>query len=83
MNPKINKLLTDLNEQLNFINLEIDNEIKRCENAIEISIKAKDNLRQLILKNNFKSEDEEIYFFKEVKPQFTSKIIFHNTIFNI
>lgn len=83
MNPKVNKLLIDLNEQLNFINLEIDNEIKRCEKAIVISIKAKENLRQLITKTNFKSEDEEIYFFKEVKPQFTSKIVYYNTIFNI
>lgn len=83
MNPKINQLLSGLNEQLNFIDLEIDNEIKRCEKAIEISIKSKENLRVLIQKLNFKSEEEEIQFFKEIKPQFTSKIIYYNTIFNI
>ena len=83
MNPKILKLLTDLNEQLNFIDLEIDNEIKRCEKAIEIILNAKENLRVVVLKNQFKSQDEEILFFKEIKPQFTSKIIYYNTILKI
>ena len=83
MNNKINILLSNLNEQLNFIDLEIDNEIKRCEKAIEISIKSQEKLKVLIQKSIFKSEEEEIQFFKEIKPQFTSKIIFYNTIFNI
>ena len=83
MNPKIIKLLADLNEQLNFIDLEIDNEIIRCEKAIEISIKAKDNLKLLIQKNDFKSQEEEIQFFKEIKPQFLSKFIYYNAIYKI
>jgi hypothetical protein len=83
LNPKINLLLSDLNEQLNFIDLEIDNPIKKCEKAIDISIKSKERLRALIQKTNFKSDEEEIQFFKEIKPQFTSKIIYYNTIFNI
>ena len=82
MNPKITKLLTELNEQLNFIDLKIDNEIKKSEKAIEISIKAKDNLKALILKTNFKTQEEEIQFFKEIKPQFLSKFIYYNAIYN-
>ncbi|MBP4139189.1 RteC domain-containing protein [Flavobacterium geliluteum] len=83
MNFKINLLLSHLNEQLNFIDLEIDNPIKKCEKAIEISINSKEKLRVLIQKTNFKSDEEEIQFFKEIKPQFTSKVIYYNTIFNI
>ena len=83
MNFKIILLLANLNEQLNFIDLEIDNEIKRCEKAIDITLKAKENLRSLILKSQFKSQDEEIQFFKEIKPQLTSKIIYYNTILKI
>ena len=67
MNSKVNLLLSNLNEQLNFIDLEIDNPIKKCEKAIEISIKSKENLKVLIQKSNFKSEEEEIQFFKEIK----------------
>ena len=83
MSSKINVLLADLNEQLNFIDLEIDNEIKRCEKAIEISVKAKENLRAIVQKTNFKTQEEEIQFFKETKPQFTSKVIYYNSIFKI
>ena len=83
MNQKIINLQTDLNEQLNFIDLEIDNEIKRCEKAIEITLKAKENLKNVVIKSQFKSQDEEIYFCKEIKPQFTSKIIYYNSILKI
>jgi hypothetical protein len=83
VNPKINLLLSDLNEQLNFIDLEIDNPIKKCEKAIEISIKAFDSLKKLMLKLSFKSNEEEIIFFKEIKPQFLSKFIYYNAIYKI
>lgn len=83
LNQKISKLLSDLNEQLNFIDLEIDNPIKKSEKAIDVSIKSKEKLKVLIHKTVFKSDEEEIHFFKEIKPQFTSKIIYYNAIFNI
>lgn len=34
VNPKISQLLSELYEQLNFIDLEIDDLIKKCEKAI-------------------------------------------------
>jgi hypothetical protein len=83
LNSKITHLLLELNEQLNFIDLEIDNPIKKSEKAIELSVKSKDKLKALVQKTNFKSEEEEIQFFKEIKPQFTSKVIYYNSIFNI
>lgn len=83
MNTRINSLLTDLNEQLNFINLEIDNQSIRCESAIDIILKTIQILKALINKNSFKSEAEEIQFFKEIKPQFTSKLIYYNVLFKI
>ena len=83
MNQKINSILEKLNEQLNFIDLEIDDEIKRCEKAIEITLKAKENLKKIVLKNQFKSQNEEIHFFKDLKPQFTSKLIYYNMIYKI
>lgn len=83
MSPKINKLITDLNEQLNFINLEIDDVIKRSEKAIEIIVNALNNLKKLIVKYNFKSQNEEIHFFKEIKPLLFSKLIYNTCILNI
>jgi hypothetical protein len=76
-------LLNKLNEQLNFIDLEIDDQIKKCEQAIKIILKSINELKKVATKNNFKSQSEEILFFKEVKPQFTSKLIFFNRVYKI
>ncbi len=83
MNQKVNLLFSNLNEQLNFIDLEIDNQIKKCENAIDIILKSIINVKKIVAKNNFKTETEEILFFKELKPLFTSKLIYYNMIYKI
>ena len=73
MNQKYNILLNNLNEHLNFIDLEIEDQIKKCEQAINTILKSINELKKAVKKNNFKTESEEIHFFKEIKPQFTSK----------
>ncbi len=83
MNPKYNILLNQLNEQLNFIDLEIDDQIKKCEQAITIILESINELKKATIKSNFKSQNEEIQFFKDIKPKFTSKLIYYNTIFKI
>ncbi len=77
------KKLNSLNEQLNFINLEIDDPIEQCEKAIEIIVLTVENLKTQISIKKFKSQEEEIKFFKEIKPQFTSKLIYYNKIYKI
>lgn len=83
MNPKINLLLTNLNEQLNFLDLEYTDAIKHSEKAIEMIVKALENLKVIIIKNKFRTQTEEIIFFKEVKPQVFSKLIFHTKVLKI
>lgn len=83
MNRKIPKLLSNLNDQLSFIDLEIDNESTRCERAIEVILKTIEVVKTITSKTKFKTDAEEIKFFKEIKPQFTSKLIYYNTIFKI
>ncbi|WP_207788156.1 RteC domain-containing protein [Flavobacterium lotistagni] len=76
-------MLTELNDQLSFIDIEIDNLLIRCESAIDIILKTINNLKSIVSKQSFKTETEEIQFFKEIKPQFTSKLIYYNVIFKI
>jgi hypothetical protein len=83
LNLKINTLLSDLNEQLNFIDIEIDDTINRCEKAIEIIIVSIQKLKILFLKEKFKNQEQEIDFFKNIKPKFTSKFIYYNIIYKI
>ncbi|WP_396159397.1 RteC domain-containing protein [Flavobacterium sp.] len=83
MTFKIATLLNHLNEQLNFIDLEIDDQINKCEQAISIILKSINELKKIVTKTNFKTEAEEIQFFKEIKPQFTSKLVFYNRVYKI
>ena len=80
---EINNLLTDLNEQLNFTDLEIDDPIVRSESAINMIIISIQKLKLIFEKKKIKSIEEEIYFFKCLKPKFTSKLIYYNAIFKI
>lgn len=83
MFQKINDKYLALNEQINFIELEIDETILRCEKSIELIITAIEDVKNLVLKYNFKTEQEEINFFKITKPQFTSKLIYYNSVYRI
>lgn len=80
---KINVLLSDLNEQLNFTDLEIDDPIHRSESAINIIINSIEKLRAIFEKEKNVSQEIEIDFFKNVKPKFTSKLIYYNAIYKI
>lgn len=83
MYSKTNQLLKDLDEQLNFINLEIDDTMIRCEKAIKIIIESIDKLKVIFLNENCKSQEQEIEFFKNIKTKFTSKLIYYNIIYKI
>lgn len=83
MESKITILLTKLVEQLNFIELEVDNVVFRSEESVRLTVKSIEKIKSIIQKYAFKSDQEEILFFKEIKPQFTSKLIYHNSIYKI
>ena len=83
MMNKTGIVLQNLTEQLNFIDIEVDDIVHKCEKSIEITIKALQKVKDLVLKTGFKSKQEEINFFKEIKPLFTSKRIYHNLVYRI
>ncbi|WP_336733486.1 RteC domain-containing protein [Chryseobacterium sp. VD8] len=80
---KIQMLLNNLTEQLNFIDLEIDDAVLKCEKSVEVTITTIQKVKKEILRVGFKSVSEEIHFFKEIKPQFTSKRIYYNSVYRI
>jgi hypothetical protein len=73
---------------------EVDTKIEQIERS-EISEIAKsleascvladafNQLKEFILAYNFNDEEEEIYFFKEIKPRLCSHLIYYRKIFNI
>jgi hypothetical protein len=77
------ELLSKLNEQLNFTDLEIDDPIIRSESAINIIVNSIEKLKLIFVKEKHKSQEIEIDFFKNTKPKFTSKLIYYNAIYKI
>lgn len=76
-------LQVELDSQLQFIRLETGDSIKAAELSIKVLLSVIDKLKKFTLKYKFKNEAEEIHFFKHLKPQFISKLIYHNKVFNI
>lgn len=79
----VSKLYHELEEQLNFIHLETDDPLKEAELSIQVIVNALSKLKKYIGKHKFRTQSEEIKFFKYGKPQFISKLIFHISIYNI
>lgn len=83
MIPFTTKLLTELEDQIRFVEQENEINLKRAELCMQISKKVVDQLKTFILKYKFKSTAEEIRFFRDIKPQFYSRLIYHLKIYNI
>lgn len=81
--PKIQNIYFDVSEQLNFLELEIDDTIRRCEKSVELILVSIVKIKKLVSQSDFKSEQEEIMFFKEIKPLFTAKLIYCNSVYKI
>jgi hypothetical protein len=77
------KLLKSLDSQLSSVNLEIDEPIPRSELSITATQKSLAELKQFVLSHKFHTQEDEIQFFKEVKPKFFSKLIYHVKTYNI
>ena len=50
--------------------------VPRLESAFE-------GLKSFVNNYSFKDEDEEIFFFKEIKPQLFSQLIYYNEVYNV
>jgi hypothetical protein len=83
MKDYVDKALGDLDEQLNFIHLETDEPLRRAELSITVIHTSLENLKKQIVKQKLRTEQEEINFFKKLKPKFLSKLIYHVKIYNI
>lgn len=75
--------LFELETTINDLEIEADCPIQRIEAIIVLVINALSKLKEDVLERGFKNMDEEIYFFKHIKPQFVSKLIYYNSIYKI
>lgn len=75
------KLESDLDSKLHFIHLENEEMIKLAELSLQESRNAIQKLKNFTMKYKFKSETEEIDFFKHQKSRFLSRMIYYNEMY--
>ena len=76
-------IIETLQENIRELSMEIDNPIVFSELAIKLSLDSLSKLKNYVLKNPFQNTEEEINFFKNVKPRILSILTYHNSIFRI
>jgi len=67
-------------ERLESDNIDI---LHKAERGIKITKQTLEQLRNLVVEQNFKNASNEIDFFKNIKPQVFSKLIYYVKLFNI
>ena len=76
-------LITELESELYFITIEIDDPLKLAEKAIESISSTLDKIKNLVIEASFETQDDEIDFFKNTKPKILSKLIYYSSIYKI
>ncbi len=73
MDKFYNEILHKLETAIQELEIETDCPIKRIEAVIELIIQSLADLKEFVLKHDFKNMEEEIHFFKYQKPVIVSK----------
>lgn len=76
-------ILSSFDLELDFLESEYEDILIKAEEGVQITKRALLQLRNKCAKRNFKNIDEEVHFFKQVKPQIFSKLIYYQKLFNI
>jgi hypothetical protein len=79
----ISKLNKNLNSQLQIIDLEEISIVNKAQKSIVCLNSSLRKLRTFILHYTFNNEEEEILFFKDIKPKIFCQLIYHVKINNI
>ena len=83
MDKFYNETYLKLETAIQELEIETDCPIKRIEAVIHHIIQSLADLKDFVLKNDFKNMEEEIHFFKYQKPVIVSKLIYYNAIYKI
>ena len=83
MQEYFENIIETLQENIRELSMEIDNPIVFSELAIKLSLDTLSELKKYVLTNPFQNIEDEIWFFKNIKPKILSKLIYHNSVFRI
>jgi hypothetical protein len=75
--------MSEVEKQLKHVHSESIDPIWYSQQAIKILIPTLERLKTFFLKYKFENKAEEIIFFRDIKPNLASKLIYYNEVFNI
>ena len=79
----LEEIIQKLDEELKLLKSQAQNIIVFTEKAAGTCWFALLEIRKLIIKNGFQNQEEEIYFFKQIKPEVFSKYLYYYKLFEI
>ena len=77
MTDYCNEIIEKLNEDIIELTSENGNSLILYEKAINLVLEQITTTKDFILNKGFKNLEEEIHFFKELKPKILSKLIYY------
>ncbi|WP_298765375.1 RteC domain-containing protein [uncultured Polaribacter sp.] len=80
---KIEKIVKELDYNLDFLEKETEGVLEKAEESIRITKRALEQIRILFLRKKLIPKNEEIGFFKNMKPYVFSKLIYYVKLFSI
>lgn len=76
-------IINELDDRISELTYEQNNSLVSYENAIVLVLQKIEEVKKHIQEKGFKDAEEEMLFFKQLKPQLVSKLIFFNSIYKI
>jgi len=83
MKDYFSNLLQEADSEIQTIELNESDFLHVCRKVIDYLQDVMSELKSFTVGYKFLNDSEEIYFFKYLKPQIVSKLIYYNTIYNI
>ncbi len=80
---KYEEIIKELDCNLEKLESETEDILHKAERGIKITKQVLEQLRGLVVNQHFKKASSEVIFFKNVKPQVYSKLIYYVKLFNI
>ena len=80
---KIEKIVKELDYNLDFLEKETEGAIEKAEEGIKITKRVLEQIRIMFLKKKTISKEDEIIFFKYSKPKVYSRLIYYVKLFSI
>ena len=80
---KYNETIYQLEETLSQLKTQTQDFVELTEKAMGLCDSVMMKLRESVMENGFNCEEEEIYFFKHIKPRVNSKLFFYTEVFDL